>query len=202
MLCDIGNSTYHFYDNIKEHRESVSSFDPESIVEKVFYISVNSHISQKLATLDNWVDLQEYMKLPYESMGIDRAVALLSICDGVVIDAGSAITVDVVHAGVFEGGFIYLGIESLQRAYADISSALQCSFNFELAFDTIPYNTVDAITYGAFAPLVQKIRSFDLPVILTGGDASRLQRLLPEAKVDEMLIFKGMQELIRRENIC
>ncbi|PCI92632.1 hypothetical protein COB11_06900, partial [Candidatus Aerophobetes bacterium] len=36
----------------------------------------------------------------YETMGIDRIIICESIQDGVIIDAGSAVTVDIVNNGV------------------------------------------------------------------------------------------------------
>jgi pantothenate kinase type III len=39
-----------------------------------------------------------------------------------------------------------------------------------------------------------------LPIVLTGGDASRLRPLWPEARVDENLVFKGMAWMVIRSH--
>ena len=64
LLCDIGNTSYHFLKNDSDYKESVTAFDPASIKEKVYYISVNATVSKVLKTLDNWIDLKEFLK-PY-----------------------------------------------------------------------------------------------------------------------------------------
>ena len=119
-----------------------------------------------------------------------------------IVDAGSAITVDVVDKGTYKGGFISLGLQSAQNAYARLSPALAMSFNFEVDLAKMAKNTPDALTIGYLAPLVEKIQRFDGPIYLTGGDAQVLARFLPRAKVDEHLVFTGMMKLIEKGAKC
>jgi type III pantothenate kinase len=46
-------------------------------------------------------------------------------------------------------------------------------------------------------PLYSEVNSYKLPIILTGGDAKKLARVFKDASVDELLIFKGMQKIIK-----
>ncbi len=197
LLCDIGNTSYHFLNGDNDYKESVSAFNPSSITQKVYYISVNSLVEKKLETLDNWINLKPHVDMSnyYETMGTDRIFACEAIENGVIVDAGSAITVDVVKDGKFQGGFIYPGINAMAKTYENISPALIYSFNFDLELTVLPKNSQDAISYGYLKTLYTEVISYKLPIILTGGDAQKFTNIFKDAKVDEELIFKGMQKI-------
>ena len=131
LLCDIGNTSFHFFNGKEDYRKDVKSFDSSTITEEVFYICVNPQLREVLKLLKNWVDLSLHVDLSkyYETMGIDRIMACEAISDGIVIDAGSAITVDIVKDGIYQGGFIYPGIKVMSQTYKNISSVLDYSFN-------------------------------------------------------------------------
>jgi len=198
LLCDIGNTSYHFLDDERDYKESVATFDPQTITEDVYYISVNSSVSKRLAAAPNWINIETFLDRSdyYESMGVDRVVACEGISDGVIVDAGSAITVDVVKKSHFMGGFIYPGINAMASTYKTISPALAYSFNFDIAIQKLPKNSQDAISYGFLKLLKSEVDSYRLPIILTGGDAEHLKALFPEAKIDKLLLFESMKKLI------
>jgi type III pantothenate kinase len=198
LLCDIGNTSYHFLDGDHSYKEDVSTFNPQSIKEKVYFISVNAKVKEKLAVLSNWMDLSESVDMSryYETMGVDRIFAIEAVESGVIVDAGSAITVDVVSQGVFLGGFIYPGVNAMRQTYKSISPALDYEFNFELDIGNLAKNSQDAISYGYLKTLYSEVLSHHLPIILTGGDAKKLKKLFLDAKVDETLIFQGMRKII------
>jgi len=201
LLCDVGNTSYHFLDDKNDYKESVKTFNPHAIKEKVYYICVNPHAKKVLETLDNWIDLSRHvdMRNYYDTMGIDRIFACESISNGVIVDAGSAITVDVVESGVFVGGFIYPGVKAMAETYKNISSALNYSFNYELDLEKLPKNTKDAISYGYLKILHNEVISHSKDILLTGGDADKLLKLFPHAKIDKTLIFKGMKKVIAKK---
>ena len=200
LLCDIGNTSYHFLDGDKDYKESVKTFNPQRIDDKVYYICVNPHAKKILESLENWIDLSGHvdMKNYYDTMGIDRIVACEAIEDGVIVDAGSAITVDVVDNGVFQGGFIYPGTKAMSKTYKDISSALDYQFNYDLDLDKLPKNSQDAISYGYLKALYNEVISYAKNIYLTGGDAQKLLKILPHAKIEKKLIFDGMKKIINR----
>lgn len=204
LLCDIGNTSYHFYDGDSDYKQSVDSFDPAEISDEVYYISVNPSLVTRLVSLSNWKDLSTYISREdyYETMGIDRIVACEAIEEGVIIDAGSAVTVDVVKAGQFQGGFIYPGLHAMQKAYSDISSRLAFSFDFELDLDKMPKNSPDAVSYGYLRTLYSEVLRHDGPFFLTGGDAELFGHVFPMADIDRHLIFRGMQKIITRVAQC
>jgi type III pantothenate kinase len=204
LLCDVGNTSYYIFDGNNTYKKEVELFNPASITEKIYYISVNAAVSLKLEQLDNWINIAKYVDKThyYETMGIDRICAVEAVKSAVVVDAGSAITVDVVKNKKFEGGFIYPGVEAMRKTYKNISPALDYSFNFDLDLDIMPKNSRDAISYGFFKTLYSEVMSHNLPVILTGGNASELQKIFKNAIVDEKLIFDGMKQIIKKAELC
>jgi type III pantothenate kinase len=204
LLCDIGNSSYHFLNQEEDYKEDVKLFDPSSVKEELYYICVNPDTKKLLKPLKNWIDLSQYIDLCnyYETMGIDRIAACEAIQNGVIVDAGSAVTVDVVRDGRFEGGFIYPGTKAMSECYKNISSALSYSFNFELDLDKMPKNSRDAISYGYIKLLQREVVSHKMDIYLTGGDALRFAKVFPASNIDERLLFKGMKKIMKKANIC
>ena len=204
LLCDIGNTSYHFLDGETSYKKSVTTFNPQEIKEKVYFISVNAKVKEQLSLLSNWIDLSEFIQMSsyYPTMGIDRVVAVEATLNGVIVDAGSAITVDVVKNGEFIGGFIYPGSRAMKETYENISPALAYSFNFDVELDIMPKNSQDAISYGFLKTLYAEVTSHKLPVVLTGGDALAFKKIFKDAKVDEELIFSGMKKIMKKANIC
>jgi type III pantothenate kinase len=204
LLCDVGNTTYHFLDDEKDYKLFVKDYNPETTKEKVFYICVNQDIKAKLQKLNNWIDLSKFINMQnyYKTMGIDRIFACEAVDNKVVVDVGSAITVDIVKNHKFEGGFIYPGINAMQKTYENISNALSYSFNFELNLDKIPKNSADAISYGYLKTLYVEVMSYNMEILLTGGDALKFTSIFKNAKVDTKLIFRGMKKIINKANIC
>jgi type III pantothenate kinase len=204
ILCDIGNTTADIDENGMTRKVTLSEFRPELLMGDVWYVSVNYSLSESLESLPNWhnvVSLIDWDKY-YPTMGIDRIMVCEAIENGVIVDAGSAITVDVMRDGMYQGGFISLGLRAAQEAYARLSPALALSFNFEVDLTIMAKNTPDAITVGFLAPLIQSIESYENPIYVTGGDAHLFSSFLKEATVDETLIFKGMKKLIDKGSQC
>jgi type III pantothenate kinase len=198
-LCDIGNTNFSFDDG---KIFSVDQFDISSILfGKVYYISVNHYWEKRLEHEEKWINLRQYVNFDhyYESMGIDRIMCCEAVENALIIDAGSAITIDIVRNGRHQGGCIYPGFSAMEKAYKNISPRLDVSLNFDIDLATMPKNTEDAISFGVIAPLVSYIRSLadKLPIIITGGDAEKLHTFLPCASVDNELVFKGMRKIIK-----
>lgn len=204
ILCDVGNTSYHFLEDGMDYKKNVNTYNPSSVKNKVFYICVNPKVKTILKSLESWIDLSDFIDIKsyYETMGIDRIVACESIIDGLIIDAGSAITVDVVKGGVFEGGFIYPGVNAMAQTYKNISIALDYSFNFELDLGKMPKNSQDAISYGYLKTLYSEVMSHNIDIFLTGGDANKFAKIFPDAKVDDKLIFSGMKKIMKRAQLC
>ncbi|MHC3994204.1 type III pantothenate kinase [Thiomicrolovo sp. ZZH C-3] len=206
LLCDIGNTSFHFYDDAdgRDYREDAAAFDPADVTVPVYYINVNAALQPRLDALENWTDLRPAIDWHdyYATMGIDRVAACEAVEEGVIVDAGSAVTVDVVRGGRFEGGFIYPGVSALLETYRRISPRLDNSFNFDMQLDKMPKNTRDAISYGALGLLAKEVSGYGLPVYLTGGDASLLMPLFSRPIVAPLLLFSGMKKIIQKAGLC
>jgi len=204
ILCDVGNTSVDLFYAGKRTKLSVDDFDPATLYDTVYFVSVNRVFNERIQNYTNWHNLRELIDWDkyYPTMGIDRIMVCEAIEEGVIVDAGSAITVDVMKDGVYQGGFISLGLRAAQSAYANLSGALDVSFNFEVDLAKMAKNTPDALTVGFLAPLVEKIESLGKPLYLTGGDGLLLSRFLPGATVDEDLIFKGMEKLLQKGSKC
>ncbi len=204
ILCDIGNTTFDFYKNSTRSKVLIDDYEDINSNDTVYYISVNEKVSQRLKPYSNWIDVGLHVDKShfYETMGIDRIIACMAVRDGVIIDAGSAITVDIMKDGNFMGGYIALGLEKSASCYMSISSKLHGSYNFEQDFDKIPKNTQDAITYAQLGLLYKDVVSYNLPIYLTGGDAKKLKSVFKFATVDGDLVFKSMLEIIKGADLC
>lgn len=198
LLCDIGNTSFHFFDGKEDYKKDVDSFESSVITEDVFYICVNPQLKEVLKLLKNWIDLSEYVDMSkyYKTMGVDRVFACEAVREGIIIDAGSAVTVDIVKNGIYQGGFIYPGIKAMSQTYKNISSALDYSFNFECDLDIMPKNSQDSISYGYLKTLYSEVMSHNMQIFLTGGDAKEFAKIFPDAEIDERLIFSGMKKII------
>ncbi len=204
-LCDIGNTSLHFYDGKHTFKESVEHFDISTYNEsKVYYINVNTSLAATLEESEHWINLEPYVDSNrfYQGMGIDRVMACEAVDNAIIIDAGTAITVDIMDHGVYRGGFIYPGIASMYASYRAISPRLDHSFNFELDLDKMPNNTQDSISYGFLRLLYGEVMRHKKDVVITGGDARQLQSIFRDATVDELLIFKGMEQMISKRALC
>lgn len=204
ILCDIGNTTLDFFKDGKKEKILVADYTLCASDEKVFYICVNEAFANEVKNFANWIDLSSFVewKNYYKTMGIDRIAGCEAVENGVIIDAGSAITVDVVRDGVFCGGYITLGLHVSAKAYKELSLRLDYSYNFEVDLDKMPKNSRDALTYGQLGLLYRDVLSHALPIYLTGGDAPKLKHIFKEAILDEALLFKGMENIMKKANLC
>jgi type III pantothenate kinase len=201
LFCDIGNTHFYFYDGEDSYKVKAEGFDRSTVRSDVYYISVNDYWEKELADEKNWINLRTWVDFDkyYESMGIDRIACCEAVEDALIIDAGSAITVDKVKNGQHLGGYIYPGFNAMAKCFKDISPRLEVSFNFDIDLATMPKNTRDALSYGAISPLISQIRedSDTKAVIITGGDAERLLPFIPGALIDHELVFKGMKKILQ-----
>ena len=204
IVADIGNSRIHIMDD----DEAIFHLDIDSAIERfgnkrVYYISVNHHMSDRIKSLKSWVDVSDRLVMDgfYNGMGADRKAISLSMGDGIYIDAGSAITIDIVREGRYQGGAIIAGIKRLKESYASISNAL--SIEPEYNIDNFPLNTSAQIGYGIIAPiysLILNIRDNDT-VWISGGDGRLLSRFIENAIYDERLVFRGIVKSISSQAV-
>ncbi len=202
LFMDIGNTRAHIYDRQKARvahidiKEALQTHEASSIA----YISVNNSYREKLNTMHNWVDISDsiYIEGQYDGMGVDRRALALSRDNAILVDAGSAITVDRVINGKYDGGFIMLGIRAQMEAFSRLSPSLDIDIDSSLSIDKLQKTTTSCVTYGIISPIIDAIVkiSRDLPVYFTGGDGEMLSRYIRGSIYDETLLFQGMIKAI------
>jgi type III pantothenate kinase len=199
LLLDVGNTNIKIYQNgTIESFKADKSFDFPK--ERFYYICVNNDLASILKNLDQAIDLEPKIDLrsSYKGLGVDRKAVCKAVEDGVIVDAGSAITVDVMRDGVHKGGFITLGLEAFRKSFATISPNLEFTLNEKIDLLVLPNSTKDALnfaTFGSICALIEQVRE-DLPLIFCGGDGKRLMSQFEDATFREDLVFEGMKRVI------
>jgi type III pantothenate kinase len=206
LLADIGNTHFHIYDgNQVEHlsyKDAIAKYKDAFLV----YICVKSSLDTQIKAIKRWQNISKdiFINGEYKTMGVDRKALCLSHANGIFIDAGSAITVDIVENNCYQGGFILLGLKASLKAYTAISPALEIRLNKALDLNTLPSTTKDGISYGIIASikaLIDKHRDTK-SLYFTGGDGLFLSQFFQNANYDETLVFQGIQKVIKESNIC
>jgi len=201
LIADIGNSRVHIYNGNRvihlTHQEAIDIYKKQ----KIYYITVKHQLKSKLKLLKNWIDISAKIKLPnaYSTMGIDRQSLCLSHRDGIFVSAGTAITIDIVESGIYQGGFLLPGIEAYLNAYANISPALKSNLNPNISLETLPQTTKDGISYGIIASikmLIEKSQN-SKQLYISGGDGELIASFFDNAIFDEKLIFEGIQNALK-----
>ena len=205
ILADIGNSYFHIYDGEKiEHltyEDAIDKYGDEAL----YYITVKHQLTSQIEEIKNWKNISSQVKIKgeYNTMGVDRKALCLSQVNGIFVDAGSAITVDVVENSIYIGGFILPGLKAYIESYKTISSALDIELNKAVNLEDLPTTTKDGISYGIIASIKALIdkhsdgkKSNNRKLYFTGGDGKFLSQYFEEAVYDQMLVFDGMQKVI------
>lgn len=200
ILCDIGNTTFHFLIDGKEQRYLVKGKIPK-FKEKIYFISVNPKAKKKLLKKNpDSIDLESLIefKTSYQGLGIDRALACYFAKNSIIVDAGSAITVDIMEEEIHKGGFIMLGINKALQAYKKISKKLKFDFEKNINLDKIPLQTKDAVFYALFKSIILPIKEvgLDKNIIFTGGDGEFLAQFFENSQYKKDLIFENMKRII------
>lgn len=145
------------------------------------------------------------------SLGSDRiaaAVGAMKYGDSVfVVDAGTAVTADLVVGKVFMGGNISPGINLRFKALHEFTSLLPMVDSAGPLPD-FGYDTVTAVRAGVVGGLVAELKAeyecacnidSDTKMVLTGGDAQVLAPLLRKSAadivVDPDIVAKGLVEI-------
>jgi type III pantothenate kinase len=202
ILCDIGNTHFHFSVNGK----LIDTKKCEMKEKKVYYISVNEEKTKELVKKNpNSLDLSKFVNFntSYVGLGIDRIMACKTVETGIVIDAGSAITIDIMNNGIHLGGYIIPGLSGLNKTYSEISEKLDYNFNMQIEREVLPINTVDAISFGAIGMVINFIENIakNKKLYFTGGDGVYLSKFFDNSIYIKDLVFRAMLQTIKENNL-
>jgi type III pantothenate kinase len=228
VVVDVGNSRIKWGLCGPESVRALSSLPPDDaaawehqrlqwgLEPECQWIVTGVHPARRLG-LANWlrqrgqqVPLRVLVARP-DHVGMDRlfdAVAANSRrsagTPAAIIDAGSAVTVDLLdESGAFVGGAIVPGLRLMAKALHDYTALLPV-VEPPLQAPPLPGTaTIPAIEAGIFwavaggvAALLREYRSLcrsSIEVFLTGGDGSRLQAAIPEAQLWPMMTLEGIR---------
>jgi type III pantothenate kinase len=213
LILDIGNTSTKgaiYKDGLlvrKERMEagnlaSLDAFIGTDLPESVIISSVNHDPAQVMSFLSRKIKYVHQLtwqsafpfRIEYqtpETIGVDRLAAAAGAImrhgehDLLVIDAGSAVTFDIVAGGTYLGGSISPGLVMRFRALHEFTGRLPLT-EYTENFSFPGKSTHDAIAGGALMGLVfeinEYIRTFEkrykaLITVVTGGDGEKLSSL-------------------------
>ena len=189
---------------------TLAGVNPEAVERLAKWLTANRHSPAILASYQD-IPIKLAVEHP-ETVGLDRLLNAVAANErrfkdrpAIVIDAGSAVTVDWVDAeGVFQGGAIFPGLRLMAKSLHNHTAQLPC---VEIA-EPIPSmpgrSTVPAIQAGIFGAVVGGIRylarqlaaesSVSPVTFLTGGDAELLAAALkPGVEVWPSMTLEGIR---------
>ena len=152
-----------------------------------------------------------------ERMGVDRWLAMIAAFTQnkakdqdkgiIVVDAGSALTIDVVSVnGKHQGGYIVPGLIMAQQAlFANTERVIQydeVSVN-KAGLDKykkLGNNTIQCVEYGVINQMIALVKQvneeyLDYEIFFTGGDGELLAGYLGTGTVDKDLVLKGLWQV-------
>lgn len=184
----------------------------EDSAEVVGFLQESLNIDIMLLTNNTPLPIEIGYSTP-ETLGLDRVAASVGAAieteNALVVDAGSAVTIDLLGDRKFLGGNISPGLRMRFRALNSFTSRLPL-LSPMLPIEEFGTNTKSAIETGVIRGLVDEIaaacrraksRYSDLIVYLTGGDATFLAPLLRaegiSLKEDHTLLSRGLYEIYK-----
>ena len=146
-----------------------------------------------------------------ETLGADRLAAAVGVAalyperDAMIVDFGTAITIDYVTGGVFRGGNISPGVTTRFRSLADYTACLPfCSATDEVleygrtTKEAIEQGVMRGIKYETEGYISEFSAKYDkLCIIFTGGDAKYFVKRIKNAKFAKCdLVFCGLNRIL------
>lgn len=140
-------------------------------------------------------------------MGVDRWLAVIAAYNMVrqacvVVDAGSAITIDLVDdAGLHLGGYIVPGFYKMRQCLYQQTSRVKVAelVSPSPAALNAGVNTAEAVSHGLYGMVEgllrrarQQLAVVQPPVIITGGDAAVIRQLGVSGVIKEDLVLDGL----------
>lgn len=149
-------------------------------------------------------------------LGVDRWLAMLEawhrVGDAVIVDCGSALTLDAVDgSGAHQGGYIVPGLGMLRESLAAGTAEVQVGDEDPARALAPGRNTAEGVRHGILRMTVAFIRDGVVElrrgladtcrVFLTGGDAHHIAPLLDlEVELAPELVLDGLERVMRRRD--
>ena len=215
---DLHATTSFGYDELAVLERFISSHKPlHAIVSSVTEAALTRHVMELVnARVAHACELRRDMALPISvrynlaHIGLDRvaaAVGASALCRGarlLVVDAGTALTLDVVdYDGSFDGGYICAGIGLSLSSLHEHTSRLPQVAPGAAPVKGLPQDTEQAMLWGAVlggaaqVDYLAKRHGCDM-VALTGGDAQLLAKHVSHKHfVEPHLVAHGLNTILQ-----
>ena len=182
---------------------------PRSVVARKALLDLGFTPAHLVTHRDTWpfeIDIDAPQTLGVDRLANVAGAVSLGLHSAVVVDLGTAITVDVLDAGVFRGGLIMPGLSLQARALHEYTSHLPL-VDVQQEAPLLGRNTQDAwlagmtqMTLAGLAATARRLaRSLGhgTPILCTGGWARRLRPFLRSVRHEPHLLFLGLRERAR-----
>lgn len=239
LVIDQGNTAVKIAQFIDDEISTLKIFNKEDVKDMAEYVrqmqysgAIYSSVGGDISSIQNiiskkagcFIKLSHITPLPItieystpQTLGVDRvagAVGAWSVNKGktsLVIDAGTAITYDIVTAeGIYKGGNISPGISMRFKALNHYTNSLPLVVLSE-AYSLVGKDTESAILAGVMNGVMCEVEGYidkiskkerNISVILTGGDHSVLHNQLKNSIFvplidEEYLVLKGLNTILR-----
>ena len=218
LFVDIGNSAVKWRSHGSEvFTKEIDQFSSELLpkadtvwISAVAHLNIVEEIKAEFTTVNLVKPSKLYGKLTLSyddpsKFGVDRFLAMLGALEHfpnsplLVIDAGSAVTFDIIDAkGIHQGGLIMPGLKALRESFAKFSTN-----DLSLKTSELKNSTIEAWQSGTHAMLVSAINSqiqnFELQypdgvVTICGGIVKEILIELPlPVKFFDNLVLDGLE---------
>ncbi len=234
IIIDIGNSkiklalfekgkiiTKFFFDELNndvfDYLQSKNFKNSDLIISSVKIINKELIIKLK-KYVKNVILLDNSLKLPIknnykdkETLGYDRIAAAVGACylsssqNNLIIDIGTAITIDLVVDNVFLGGNISPGIDIRYKAlnnFTDKLPLLNNRENIDLYGDTTKTSIISGVINGIIYEIQGAIDEFskkfkNINIFITGGDAFFFDKKIKRSIfVNSNLVLVGLNKIL------
>lgn len=200
----------------QEHQSLKDIIQQHDITQALGASVAGDEINQQIETVSQirWIksgEPQDLITSPYNMshLGPDRWAGLLGAqClqgegTGIVVQAGTATTVDALVGNQHLGGFILPGLTMMKQALKSGTAKLQLT---DGSFNPFPQNTPDAISTGALMATLGAIQQMEqhlkqmghdnINCILSGGGATTIQPLIGlPSSIENDLVLEGIRIL-------
>lgn len=197
---------------LNNHTDSIGELVVASVRKDQFELLQNQVNDQSIMNIR--IEDIPLEKMDYntpKTLGIDRYLGCLGAFKKVgkavvVIDAGSACTIDLMNdEGIYQGGVIMPGLQSLMNIFK-ISAPELPTIEPEIPSEWPGKSTSDSLKWGQVGFFIDGIESAlnrykkqygDYELFITGGDAEIISKLIStKPKKNDFLIFNGMEAFI------
>lgn len=204
-----------FYKSIHSVNKLIYGSVNDSLELQSILTACNEHnvIIEKINVTPSFNNLQCGYQI-FENLGVDRWLVLIAARHAysenilVVVDAGTAITIDVCLNNQHKGGWIAPGLSLMQKSIIDKAPGVFS--NESIKSEVFGTDTPSALFHGslfALVAMIEKAVEFaeklapdnksTLNIIVTGGDAHILAKHLPvKCDVNNELVFTGLKQFI------